>query len=170
MNSIDNPNLIEYTENITKRFFLCVEKIVSWKEGGYVAYIPLTKSEEKLMQFLWEQGKPLSASEIQALWKDNAWTKSYTRDIIRALEEKGAIEFYNLERTGKNYGRRFRTVLTRGEYFSQLAMRNGVTVTKMFKVEAFAMVEKGNKQEMDDLIRELEGMIEEYRARDDDAE
>lgn len=52
------------------------------------------------------------------MWKDKAWTKTYTRDIIRALEEKGAIEFHDLERTGKKYGRRFRTVLTKDEYYS----------------------------------------------------
>ena len=56
-----------------------------------MAYVSLTKSEEKLMRFLWEQGQPLSASEIQALWEGQAWTKTYTRDVIRGLEEKGVI-------------------------------------------------------------------------------
>lgn len=135
-------------------------------------YILLTKSEERLMRFLWEQGKPLSASEIQALWKEkgHAWTKSYTRDIIRALEEKGAIEFDSLERTGKKYGRRFRTVMTKDEYYSQEAMRNGVTASRLFQLEAFALVKKGNKEGVEELIQELEDMIEEYRARDDDEE
>ena len=53
-----------------------------------MAYVALTKSEEKLMRFLWEQGVPLSASEIQALWKDNGWTKTYTRDIIRVHPQR----------------------------------------------------------------------------------
>ena len=122
------------------------------------------------MRFLWEQGKPLSALEIQGLWKDKAWTKTYTRDIIRALEEKGAIEFHDLERTGKKYGRRFRTVLTKDEYYSQEAMRNGITSRKLFQLEALALVKKGNKEGIEELIRELEDMIEEYRARDDDEE
>lgn len=133
-----------------------------------MAYILLTKSEEKLMCFLWEQGKPLSASEIQSLWKENTWTTTYTRDIIRALEEKGAIEFHSLERTGKKYGRRFRTVLTKEDFYSQEAIRNGITASKLFQVEAFALVKKGDKEGMEELIRELEDMIEEYRARDDD--
>ena len=81
-----------------------------------MAYVSLTKSEEKLMRFLWEQGQPLSASEIQALWEGQAWTKTYTRDVIRGLEEKGVIEFDSLERTGKKYGRRFRTVMSKEEY------------------------------------------------------
>ena len=135
-----------------------------------LAYVSLTKSEEKLMRFLWEQGKPLSASEIQALWKDQTWTKTYTRDIIRGLEEKGAIEFDSLERTGKKYGRRFRTVMTKEEFYSQEALRNGVTAGELFQLEASALVKKGNKEGVEELIQELEDMIEEYRARDDDEE
>ena len=135
-----------------------------------MAYVALTKSEEKLMRFLWEQGVPLSASEIQALWKDKGWTKTYTRDIIRTLEEKGAIEFHSLERTGKKYGRRFQTVMTREEFYSGQAIRNGVTVSNLFKVEALALAKKGNKEGVEKLIRELEDMISEYRARDDDEE
>ncbi len=133
-----------------------------------MAYVALTKSEEKLMRFLWEQGVPLSASEIQALWKDNGWTKTYTRDIIRVLEEKGAIEFDSLERTGKKYGRRFRTVMTKEEFYSQEAIRNGITAGKLFQVEALALVKKGDNEGMESLIQELEDMIEEYRTRDDE--
>lgn len=133
-------------------------------------YIPLTRSEEKLMRFLWEQDEPLSASEIQALWKEQTWTKTYTRDIIRGLEEKGAIEFHSLERTGKKYGRRFRPVMTKEEYYSQAAIHNGVKASSLFQLEAFALVKKGNKEGIKELIQELEDMIEEYRARDDDEE
>lgn len=133
-----------------------------------MAYVSLTKSEEKLMRFLWEQGQPLSASEIQALWEGQAWTKTYTRDVIRGLEEKGVIEFDSLERTGKKYGRRFRTVMSKEEYYSQEAIRNGITAGKLFRAEALALAKKGDKDGMDSLIQELENMIEEYRARDDD--
>lgn len=141
-----------------------------FKGGKITAYIPLTKSEEKLMRFLWDQGKPLSASEIHVLWEDHAWTKTYTRDILRALEEKGAIEFDSLERTGKKYGRRFRTVMTKEEFYSQEAIRNGVTASDLFQLEAFALVKKGNKEGMEELIKELEDIIEEYRLMDDDEE
>ena len=129
-----------------------------------------TKSEEKLMQFLWDQGIPLSVSEIFELWDDKAWTKNYTRDIVRSLEEKGALEFHNLEHRGKKYARRFRTVISKEEYYTQLAKQSGVTVGQMLQVEAVAMVKKGDKEGMEGLIRELEAMIEEYRGEGADGE
>lgn len=49
-------------------------------------------------------------------------------------------------------------------------MRNGITSRKLFQLEALALVKKGNKEGIEELIRELEDMIEEYRARDDDEE
>ena len=129
--------------------------------------ISLTKSEEKLMLFLWEKGKPLSVSEIIAQWADNTWTKNYTRDIVRGLEEKGVVEFCGLAHNGKNYVRRFRTTLSKEEYYTQLAKHRGVTVSRMLQVEAVAMAEKGDRDGMEKLIHELEEIIEEYRSRDD---
>lgn len=130
--------------------------------------IPLTKSEEKLMLFLWEHGEPLSVSEIIAQWDGSTWTKNYTRDIVRGLEEKGAVEFCGLEHNTKNYARRFRTTLSKEEYYTKLAKHSGVSVSRMLQVEAVAMVKKGDREGMKNLIRELEGIIEEYRARDDE--
>ena len=130
--------------------------------------ISLTKSEEKLMLFLWEKGKPLSVSEIIAQWADNTWTKNYTRDIVRGLEEKGVVEFCGLAHNGKNYARRFRTTLSKEEYYTQLAKHRGVTVSRMLQVEAVAMAEKGDRDGMEKLIHELEEIIEEYRSREDE--
>ena len=122
------------------------------------------------MLFLWDQERPISVSEMMEAWSDKAWTKNYTRDIVRALEQKGAIEFCGLVRCGSQYARRFRTILSREEYYSQLANRRGVSVSKMFKAQAVAMVEKGDKDGMAKLIQELEDIIEEYRIRDDGEE
>lgn len=131
-------------------------------------YIPLTKSEEKLMLFLWEQGRPMSVTEMLEAWDNDAWTKNYTRDIVRSLEQKGAVEFYDLDHRGSKYARRFRPVLSKEEYYAQLAKHSGVTVGKMLKAEAVAMVMKGDKEGMKGLIRELEEIIAEYRIEDGD--
>lgn len=37
-----------------------------------MAFVSLTKSEEKLMQFLWNQEKPLSVTEMLELLDDRA--------------------------------------------------------------------------------------------------
>lgn len=128
--------------------------------------ISFTKSEERLMLFLWEQGRPMSVAEMLEAWDNKGWTKNYTRDIVRSLEQKGAVEFYDLDHRGSKYARRFRTVLSKEEYYTQLAKRSGVTVSRMLQVEAVAMAERGDRDGMENLIRELEEIIEEYRARD----
>lgn len=133
-----------------------------------MSYIPLTKSEEKLMLFLWEQDRPMSVAEMLEAWDNHAWTKNYTRDIVRSLEQKGAVEFHDLDHRGSKYARRFRTALTKESYYAQLAKHSGVTVSKMLKAEAVAMVTKGDREGMKDLIRELEEIIEEYRIEDED--
>lgn len=130
-------------------------------------YVSLTKSEEKLMLFLWEQGRPMSVAEMLEAWDNRGWTKNYTRDIVRSLEQKGAVEFYDLDHRGSKYARRFRTVLSKEEYYTRLAKHSGVTVSRMLQVEAVAMAERGDRDGMEKLIRELEDIIEEYRARDD---
>lgn len=60
--------------------------------------------------------------------------------------------------------------MSREDYYAQLARHNGVTVSKMLQAEAFALVKQGDKKEMEELIQELEDIIEEYRARDDEEE
>lgn len=131
----------------------------------------LSKAEEKVMMFLWEQAKPLSVLEMLENWDDDGrtWTDNYMRAIIRSLEGKGAVEFFNLEQRGCKYARRFVTTFTKKEYFTQLAKRSGVSVSDMVKVEAVAMAENGDREGMNGLIHELEEIIEEYRAKDDEA-
>lgn len=130
----------------------------------------LTKAEEKVMLFFWEQAKPLSVLEMLKCWDDNGktWTDNYMRAIIRSLEGKGAVEFYNLHQSGSKYARRFIPTFTKNEYFTQLAKRSGVTVGEMVQVEAVAMAQQGDREGLNDLIHELEGILEEYRAKDDD--
>ena len=135
-----------------------------------MAFVSLTKSEEKLMQFLWNQEKPLNVTEMLELLDDRAWTKNYTRDIVRELRKKRVVDSCGRAHSGRNYAQRFQAVMSREDYYAQLARHNGVTVSKMLQAEAFALVKKGDKKEMEELIQELEDIIEEYRARDDEEE
>lgn len=130
----------------------------------------LSKAEEKAMIFLWEQNRSLSVLEMLEQWDDDGkvWTDNYMRAIMRSLEKKGAVAFSDLDHRGNRYARRFLPTYTKKEYYTQLAKRSGVSVSDMVQVEAVAMAEKGDREGMDELIRELEGIIEEYRTRGDD--
>ena len=131
----------------------------------------LTKTEEKVMLFLWDQGRPLSVQEMLEAWDGDGktWKDNYMRAIVHSLEEKEALEFCNLERRGNRYARRFQPAYSKKEYYSQLVKRGGLSASEMVKVEAVALAASGDQQGMDALIHELEEIIEEYRRRDDDA-
>ena len=122
----------------------------------------LSRTEEKVMTFLWEQGKPLSVPEMLELWDhtNKTWTVNYMRAILRSLEEKEAVRFHDLNR-------RFIPTYSKKEYYTELAKRSGVSISDIVRVEAVAMTQKGDKDGMDDLIRQLEAIIEEYRVKDD---
>ncbi|WP_322199777.1 BlaI/MecI/CopY family transcriptional regulator [Acutalibacter intestini] len=129
----------------------------------------LSRTEEKVMTFLWEQGKPLSVPEMLELWDhtNKTWTVNYMRAILRSLEEKEAVRFHDLNRRGSQYARRFIPTYSKKEYYTELAKRSGVSISDIVRVEAVAMTQKGDKDGMDDLIRQLEAIIEEYRVKDD---
>ena len=131
----------------------------------------LTKTEEKVMLFLWDQGRPLSVQEMLEAWDGDGktWKDNYMRAIVHPLEEKDALEFCNLERRGNRYARRFQPAYSKKEYYSHLVKRGGLSASEMVKVEAVALAASGDQQGMDALIHELEEIIEEYRRRDDDA-
>ena len=131
----------------------------------------LTKTEEKVMLFLWDQGRPLSVQEMLEAWDGDGktWKDNYMRAIVRSLEDKGALEFHDLDHRGSRYARRFRPTFSKREYFTYLAKRSGVKVSEMVEVEAVAMAQKGDREGMQALIHELEAIIEEYRTRGEDA-
>ena len=131
----------------------------------------LTKTEEKVMLFLWDQGRPLSVQEMLEAWDGDGktWKDNYMRAIVHSLEEKEALEFCNLERRGNRYARRFQPAYSKKEYYSHLVKRGGLSASEMVKVEAVALAASGDQQGMDALIHELEEIIEEYLRRDDDA-
>lgn len=68
------------------------------------------------MELLWEQGKPLSRSEIILLSTERTWQASSIHILLNQLLEKGAIVVDGFVKTGKNYGRTFAATVTQGEY------------------------------------------------------
>lgn len=130
----------------------------------------LSKSEERLMMFLWEQTRPLSALEMQAALNDSAWGEHYLRVMIKSLEKKGAIECCGFEPCGNQYARRFRCALTKEQYYVQLAEKGGVNADGIFRAAAAAMAQKSSEKEKEELIQKLEDIIKEYREKGDDEE
>lgn len=132
----------------------------------------LTKSEETVIMFLWNQGKPLSVQEMIDSWEgeERTWKDNHMRVIVRALIEKGALEVAELDHRTSRASRRLRPTFSKKEYYAQVMKRGGLTASEMVEAEAVAMAKKGDKEGLSNLIHDLKGIIEEYGMRDDDAE
>lgn len=126
-----------------------------------------TKREEELMNFLWAYGKPATSFEMVALCKERDWKDSYIHIMIRSLEKKGAIECCGAERSGIKYARKFRTTVSKEEYYLQLALSAGVDRASFAKLAA-GLIPADDPDEREDLVQKLEEIIQEYKEREDE--
>lgn len=79
-------------------------------------YFSLSQKEETAMKVLWNTEEPLSASEIAKRIPNRAWPAASIQNILRGLEQKGAIRIDAIVKLGKGYGRLFRPALSANEY------------------------------------------------------
>lgn len=61
----------------------------------------LTKSEEEIMNLLWEVGEPLASSEIVSKSVNRTWRKSYINLLINSLLNKQMIEVVGVKQMTK---------------------------------------------------------------------
>lgn len=124
----------------------------------------LTKREEELMEFLWQQGEPLAANEILDRCKERSWSDRYLQAMLRSLEKKGAIEASGTLREGNHYSRRFRCRMTKEEYFAQLAKASGAD-SRLFTRAVVSLAAEASPAEQEKIIQELERLLEDYKKR-----
>lgn len=88
----------------------------------------LTKSEEEIMNLLWEVNEPLTSSEIVAMSVNRTWRKSYINLLINSLLSKNMIKVTGLKQMTKNYARTFMPTMTKYAY----------SVKRIFSQKSFA--------------------------------
>lgn len=76
----------------------------------------LTKSEEQIVELMWNVNEPLTSSEIIRNSVDKTWKDSYVHLLINSLMDKGIIEVAGFKKATKNYARTFKPTMTRDEY------------------------------------------------------
>ena len=84
----------------------------------------LTKSELAIMEVMWEQEEPLTATEIIKVSGDKEWKNSYVHLLINELLEKGILEVAGFKKTTKNYARTFKPTMTQEKYYIEKVMGN----------------------------------------------
>ena len=76
----------------------------------------LTKTEKEILDFLWDYGSPLTASEIVELCPDRKWKASYIHLAVQSMLKKKVIRIEGMKPTGKNYVRAFVPAISKEAY------------------------------------------------------
>ena len=80
--------------------------------------VELTRSEMEIMDVLWNEGKPLSRSDLLQRNEEKSWKDSSVHILLNGLLQKGAIEEAGFVRRSKTYGRTFVPTMSREQYFA----------------------------------------------------
>ena len=118
------------------------------------------------MNFLWDQGKPLSIVQISEQWNGKEITDHHLRVLMKSLEKKSAIECCGAEPRGRQYARIFRCTISKEEYYAKVLDANGVSLSKLLQVESVALAKVGSEENIDELIQSLQEVIDELKKRE----
>ena len=80
--------------------------------------VELTRSEMEIMDVLWNEGKPLSRSDLLQRNEEKSWKDISVHILLNGLLQKGAIEEAGFVRRSKTYGRTFVPTMSREQYFA----------------------------------------------------
>lgn len=80
----------------------------------------LTRSEQEIMDVLWDAGRPLSRSDLLEYSTDKRWKDSSVHILLNGLLEKKAIYAAGFVKCSKTYGRTFAPALSREAYYAAL--------------------------------------------------
>lgn len=80
----------------------------------------LTKAEYSVMEVLWSTTEPLTKEQINQKAQENGlkcWKDRTTFNLIGNLTDKKLIVTVDSVRTGRNYARRFRPLMSKAGFF-----------------------------------------------------
>lgn len=111
----------------------------------------LTKSEEQIMNLLWEQNKPLTATEIINLSENKTWKDSYVHLLINSLMKKELITVSGFVKTTKNYARTFSPVVTLEEYGINTIKASGNFESEKIPAMIKVLIEDADESVLNDI-------------------
>lgn len=104
----------------------------------------LTKAEYRVMEVLWSTNEPLTNEQINQIAEENGlkcWKDRTMFNVICNLADKKLIVTVDSVRTGRNYARRFRPLMSKADFFLAAA------AAAMTDGEWAAMRDNMNEQE-----------------------
>ncbi len=126
--------------------------------------VAFTKREEELMNFLWSVDEPLTGKQILERCTDRSWSDTYLHVMIRSLLSKEAIESCGLVQYVTQYARKFRPIITKEEYYVQLAISRGVDPLPFLRQTGNVVIDVATKGSKKLLKEKLERLIQEIEV------
>lgn len=120
----------------------------------------MTTSEREVLELLWQQGKPLTSSEIVALSEDKSWKPSYIHLMINSLLKKEIIQVSGFKKTTKNFARSFEPTLSKEEFSIQSFREENHLDTSSLSLLFGALLEEETDRET---IDKLSAMLEQKK-------
>lgn len=117
----------------------------------------LTKSEEEIMNLLWEVGEPLASSEIVSRSVNRTWRKSYINLLINSLLNKQMIEVVGVKQMTKNYARTFQPTMSKYAYsVKRIFSQNGFSEENIPDLFAEIIANTKNPETLDKMQSQLD--------------
>lgn len=125
--------------------------------------LSLTARESQAMDLLWDADRPLSIPDMMEQLKD--WKEGYIYLVMSSLEKKGFVHVAGFDRTSsKKYSRTFAPTISKEEYAARLAMSMNFGRDSVPRI-ALAMARESAGDDIDQTIAELEEIIQELKAQ-----
>ena len=97
----------------------------------------LTKGEERIMEFFWDSQSPLTSMDISSMTDE--FNDSYIHRLLTSLLKKEMLEVNGIEKSGKQYARKFVPTMTREEYGAMVMKGLGIKDEKALAKVAAAL-------------------------------
>lgn len=123
----------------------------------------LTKSEQEVMELLWESEESMSSREIIKNSKNKTWKDSYIHLIINSLLEKKMIHVAGFKQTTKNYTRIFAPSISKEKWMiSQFSGKEhpDKTIKYLFDEILHQIHDKETLNELSDFLEAQKKRIE----------
>lgn len=128
----------------------------------------LTKSEEEIMNLLWEVGEPLASSEIVNKSENRTWKKSYINLLINSLLSKQMIEVVGVKQMTKNYARTFKPTMSRYAYsVKNLFSQKGFSEENIPDIFAELLLNTESPAVIDKMQAQLEKKKQKFESEQD---
>lgn len=132
----------------------------------------LSKREQCVMDLLWEKEEALTSVDIFEQLGDIMQNQTYVHRTINQLLAANFIQECGSVRYNTQYARKFAPCMTREEYAAKYLVKHGIQRKSLGKVAAALLKETRDdkNKHTDEMIAQLQEIIDELKAQDDNPE